>query len=42
MYCNKCGKENNDSNNYCNYCGEELKGNANQVNSNSINNMGIN
>lgn len=41
MYCNKCGKENNDNNNYCNYCGEELKKNVSQV-ENITNNSNIN
>lgn len=25
MFCTKCGKENNESNNFCIYCGNELK-----------------
>lgn len=37
MYCSKCGKENNNSNNYCIQCGAELKTKVNQTESNTVN-----
>ncbi len=39
MYCSKCGKENNNSDNYCKYCGEKLQSNINKVESNFANNL---